>query len=96
MTGVIGYDVRHLRGLFQGGRWVEAPIWWQILVGLGLLLLAWFFIRRLPARWMMAIASRRIMMNVGSGKSRGAGRTPGATRAIEAGDARPAPGDPPP
>ena len=84
VTGIIGYDVRALRGLAQGGRWVEAPVWWQLALGSGLLVLAAFLIRRLPHRWIMEMAPRRRMVNVGSGKSVRAHGTPAAPRAIEA------------
>jgi hypothetical protein len=73
VTGIIGYDVRDLHGFFDGGKWVEAPVWWQLSLGFTLLLLAGFWIRRLPAyRWVTGEAPRRIMKDAGSGKSRGA------------------------
>jgi hypothetical protein len=73
VTGIIGYDVRNLHGSFDGGKWVAAPVWWQLSLGFALLLLAGFWIRRLPAyRWMTGEVPRRIMKNAGSGKSRGA------------------------
>ena len=84
VTGIIGYDVGSLRGLFRGGRWVESPVWWQIALGTGLIVLAGFLIRRLPHRWMAVMTSRRRLVNVGSGKSVRARGTPDAPRAIEA------------
>jgi hypothetical protein len=41
-----GWDLSHSHGLFQGTRWVEHPVWWQVIVGLGFLLLAGFWARR--------------------------------------------------
>jgi hypothetical protein len=38
VTGVIGWNVSHLSGLFRGGRWQEGPVWWQIGLGTALLL----------------------------------------------------------
>jgi hypothetical protein len=48
VAGAIGWDVSHAHGLFQGMKWVDGPIWWQI--GLGGALLAWamFLARRVP------------------------------------------------
>jgi hypothetical protein len=47
VTGVIGWDIRYLHGLFAGGKWVDAPIWWQIGLGAVFLLLGAFLLRRL-------------------------------------------------
>src|SRR5262245_33744945 len=48
VSGAIGWDVSHAHGLFQGMKWVDGPIGWQI--GLGSALLAWavFLARRVP------------------------------------------------
>jgi len=48
VAGAIGWDVTHAHGIFQGMKWVDGPIWWQI--GLGGALLAWavFLARRVP------------------------------------------------
>jgi hypothetical protein len=48
IAGVIGWDLQHSRGVFQGSAWVEEPIWWQIRLGIALLLLAIFWARRVP------------------------------------------------
>lgn len=48
VTGAIGLDVSHLRGLFQGTKWVDGPIWWQVGIGVTLLTLAVFLARRVP------------------------------------------------
>ena len=47
VAGLIGCDLSHSRGWFQGTKWVEGPVWWQIGVGIGLLLVAGFLARRL-------------------------------------------------
>ena len=46
VAGAIGWDVSHVRGFFQGTRWVGSPIWWQFGLGLALLSLAVFLARR--------------------------------------------------
>jgi hypothetical protein len=48
ISGAIGWDVSHAHGLFQGMKWVDRPIWWQIGLGSALLALAVFFARRVP------------------------------------------------
>jgi hypothetical protein len=47
VTGSIGYDVSYLHGLFEGGRWVDRFIWWQVALGVGLLILAGYSFQRL-------------------------------------------------
>jgi hypothetical protein len=47
VTGSIGWDVSYLHGLFAGGRWVHGPVWWQIGLGAGLLVLGGRWFRRL-------------------------------------------------
>jgi hypothetical protein len=47
VTGVIGLDVSQLRGLFDGTTWVDGPIWWQIALGFGLILLGVHWFRRI-------------------------------------------------
>jgi hypothetical protein len=46
-TGTMGYGVGYMHGLFEGGRWVNAPVWWPIVSGVGLLLLGRYWSRRL-------------------------------------------------
>jgi hypothetical protein len=77
VTGSIGLDVSHMRGLFAGTRWVEGPIWWQIAVGSGLLLIVVFFSRRLgePPMTFTRTPRRRVIKDVGAGKSAGALQT---------------------
>ena len=70
ITGVIGYDVFHRRA--GAGRWVDATLWWQIALGLALLLLAGFLIRRLPSSWLAMAVPRQITKHAGSGQSEGA------------------------
>lgn len=48
VAGAIGWDLRDLRGFFQGTKWVDGPIWWQIGLGVALLTLAVFLGRRVP------------------------------------------------
>ena len=48
VAGAIGWDLSHVRGLFQGTKWVDGPIWWQIGVGVASLALAVFLARRMP------------------------------------------------
>jgi len=53
VAGLIGWDLRYSRGWFQGARWVNGPVWWQVGAGTVLLVLAGFWARRLmpgPAR----------------------------------------------
>ena len=49
VAGAIGWDVSHAHGLFQGMKWVDGPIWWQFGVGVGMIALAVFMGRRVPA-----------------------------------------------
>jgi len=46
VAGAIGWDLRHVHGFVRGTRWVDAPIWWQLGLGLALLSLAVFLARR--------------------------------------------------
>jgi hypothetical protein len=48
IAGVIGWDVSHVHGFFQGTKWVDGVIWWQIAFGTALLTLAVFLARRVP------------------------------------------------
>jgi hypothetical protein len=50
ISGLVGWDISHSHGFFAGTRWVEGPIWWQVGLGLGLLLVAGFLARRVPLR----------------------------------------------
>lgn len=79
VTGYIGLDVSNLHGMFRGTKWVDGPVWWQIGLGSGLLLLGVYWSRRLGGpRWTSQRAPReRIIKDVGSGKSSGAGRSEG-------------------
>jgi hypothetical protein len=47
VTGAIGFDVSDMHGFLEGGRWVDGPIWGQVAVGAGLLLLGAYWSRRL-------------------------------------------------
>jgi hypothetical protein len=50
IAGISGWDLRYSHGWFQGTKWVEGPLWWQVSLGFGLLLLAGFWARRVPPR----------------------------------------------
>ncbi len=50
VAGLIGWDLKYSRGWFQGTRWVDGPIWWQVALGTACLTLAVYFARRVPAR----------------------------------------------
>jgi len=76
VTGFIGLDVSNLRGNFQGTRWVEGQVWWQIALGSGLLLLGVFFSRHLGGPRWMSVSVPRVpaIKDVGAGKSAGAAK----------------------
>ena len=40
VPGIIGWDLSYSHGWFRGARWADGPVWWQVGLGLGLLLLA--------------------------------------------------------
>ena len=100
VTGVIGFDTYNLRGLFQGGRWTDPPIWRQVALGTGLLVLGVYFSRRLGDTPPVPPPGRRVVKHVGSGKSarasRRVGSTPGEEQArsnvVEGEDGRPSGG----
>jgi protein-S-isoprenylcysteine O-methyltransferase Ste14 len=48
ISGLVGWDLKDSHGWFQGAKWVEGPVWWQIGLGAGLLLLAVYWARRVP------------------------------------------------
>jgi hypothetical protein len=48
VAGLVGWDLKYSHGWFRGTTWVEGPIWWQVGLGTGLLLLAIFLARRVP------------------------------------------------
>jgi hypothetical protein len=50
VAGLIGWDLKYSHGWFQGTKWVGGPIWWEIFLGTGLLLLAAFWARRVSSR----------------------------------------------
>jgi hypothetical protein len=45
VAGLIGWDLSYSHGWFQGTKWVDGPVWWEVGLGLGLLLLAGFWVR---------------------------------------------------
>ncbi len=49
VAGVVGWDLRHGHGWFQGTTWVDGPVWWQIGVGVVSLTLSAIFARRLSS-----------------------------------------------
>lgn len=56
VAGLVGWDLKYSHGWFQGTRWAGTPIWWQIGLGAGLVLLAVYWARRVP---LPASSSRR-------------------------------------
>jgi hypothetical protein len=48
VAGAIGWDVKYSHGFFQGTKWIDGPVWWELGVGIALLLLARVWARRLP------------------------------------------------
>ena len=48
IAGLIGWDLSSSHGWFQGTTWVDGPVWWEVGVGVGLLVLAAFWARRVP------------------------------------------------
>jgi hypothetical protein len=71
LSGAAGWDVRGMHGFFHGARWQGGPIWIQIALGLGLLLLGAFWLRRLPGAGVPRATARvRIVKNAGSGRTR--------------------------
>jgi|SRR5215510_2876969 len=49
VAGAIGWDLNSLRASFEGTKWVDAPIWEQIGIGVPLIALAVFMARRVPS-----------------------------------------------
>jgi hypothetical protein len=68
VTGSIGWNVSAMHGV---SRWVDAPIWWQVALGVGFLLLGAYWSRRLgePAWTFTRTPPDRIIKNVGRGKT---------------------------
>jgi hypothetical protein len=50
VAGLIGWDLKYSRGWFEGTKWVDGPIWWQVALGAAFLALAAYFAGRVPAR----------------------------------------------
>lgn len=50
VAGLVGWDLSSSGGWFQGAKWVDGPVWWQVGIGLGLFLLAGFWARRATLR----------------------------------------------
>ena len=50
VSGLIGWDLSSSHEWFQGTKWVAGPVWWQVGLGAGLLLLAGFWVRRVPSQ----------------------------------------------
>ena len=71
VTGSIGYDVRYLHGFFEGGRWVNRFIWWQVALGVGLLVLARYWFQRLtePSPTFARPPRHPPLVNVGAGRT---------------------------
>jgi hypothetical protein len=54
VAGLIGWDLRHSSGWFNGTKWVDGPVWSQAAVGAAMVALAGFWARRVPARFVSA------------------------------------------
>lgn len=50
VSGLIGWDLGHGHGWFRGTRWMDGPVWWEVAIGFGLLVVAGFWARRVPLR----------------------------------------------
>lgn len=50
ITGLIGCDLSKSRQFLRGTAWVDGPIWWQLTLGVALLLLAAYWARHVPPR----------------------------------------------
>jgi hypothetical protein len=50
VAGVGGWDLSHSHGWFQGTKWVDGPVWWQVGVGIASLALSAFFAGRVSPR----------------------------------------------
>ena len=75
ISGLIGYDIRGMRGFFRGGRWVDPPVWGQLAVGAALVALGIYFSRHLPhSTWIRERVAPRITRHIGRGRSAGASR----------------------
>jgi hypothetical protein len=48
LSGVVDWDLSYSHGWFHGTKSVDGPVWWQIGLGGGLLMLAVFWARRVP------------------------------------------------
>ena len=58
IAGLTGWDLQYSHGWFRGTKWVEGPIWWEIGLGAGLLVLALFWARRVPTPPLVRQAGR--------------------------------------
>jgi hypothetical protein len=50
VAGAIGWDLSQSHGWFQGTKWVDGPVWWQVGVGAASLTLSVFFACRVSPR----------------------------------------------
>jgi len=49
VAGLVGWDLKYSHGWFQGTKWVDGTIWWQVGLGSVLLMLAGYWARRVPS-----------------------------------------------
>ena len=77
VTGLIGYRIGRHGAILADSRWAGQPIGWQIAYGVVFLLIGVYFLRRLGlTRWtVIEDRARRVVKNVGQGRSSGAQRT---------------------
>lgn len=50
VAGLSGWDLSHSRGWFRGARQAEAIVWWQVTLGLALLVVAGIYAHRVTSR----------------------------------------------
>jgi hypothetical protein len=80
LAGLVGYDVNRHAAFRRGTSWTGAPIAWEIVLGVSLLVVAVVVWRRL-ARWITVRASSsRAPKPVGHGRSSGAVHASGRIR----------------
>jgi hypothetical protein len=71
VSGLLGWNVRYMRGWFEGGRWQEGPEWLQVALGAAFLALGVFWARRLddPVWRRHRPQESPIVKHVGSGRT---------------------------
>lgn len=88
VTGAAGCDVSRRRVFFEGVRWGDGPIWWQVAFGLVLLRIALYLLRRLEPGLTRRTPEVRTLKHVGSGTTAGAQRPPSPPARLSDGEPR--------